>query len=352
MSDHKIYCDEAGYSGENLLDKDQPFFVYSGIRLDQDELHEAIKLIYDNFPIETDPATGKKYEVKGNKLVKTTIGKKTTIKLFERFSRNARLVYCEKKYALACKIFEYLVEPYLASNESLYEIGFHRFVSNSIYSYFLKKGGKAEDIFVAFLAEMRGKQNAKIFEFEMDTIDDSVMKWVLDIAKYKPEIFYKQITTNGKVDTWILNLTSTSLTAILTDWDNVSSPLTVICDDSNLFEEENVLAPINRMGRYGKKVEFLGQPIGFKMTQDIVLANSKTEIGIQIADIFASALAYAVNHMAEPFSKQVYRFFVKDCLCRPNTNCILPEPEKYDERQRNEYMKWMKLIHANQRGGI
>ena len=32
-----IYCDEAGYTGVNLLEENQPIFVYSGLNIDADE---------------------------------------------------------------------------------------------------------------------------------------------------------------------------------------------------------------------------------------------------------------------------------------------------------------------------
>ena len=65
---------------------------------------------------------------------KSSSGRRAVRSLIHEVGRDTHLVVHHKKYALACKFFEYIFEPVLAEQNSIYyEAGFHRFVANLLY---------------------------------------------------------------------------------------------------------------------------------------------------------------------------------------------------------------------------
>lgn len=330
-----IYCDESGYSGNNLIDVIQPFFVYAGVQLSEKEAEDAYKIIQDNYLIQ-------RGGIKGADLVQNEKGQNAAIKLFEKYGKHARLVYCNKQFALACIMFEYAIEPIIKNNTYAYDIGFHRFISNSIYNYFLKNNILGDEIFKKFLAEFSTNINPEsIFKFDINQIDDKVMKWVLLTLQNNEDRFYKEISTNEVINSWYLNLTTTSLCGILSDFGSDCAPLEVICDNSNLFKDENVLRPINKIG---KLEDNIGSHALFMLAEDIKLQSAKKTIGLKVADIFASSLGFSLRNKTLPFSKWIYKEFVLNCMCKPYSYCIDYEDSEFLVTRRGDYFKLMDYI--------
>ncbi|QMW03176.1 DUF3800 domain-containing protein [Spirosoma foliorum] len=110
----KIFCDESGYTGADLLERAQPYFVYSGIKLDDKATGEIKNYIYSNYNIQNS-------EIKGKLIVNNQKGREVISHIFKRYGKFARIVFHDKKYALAAKIIEYGIEPYLTSSEIFYK---------------------------------------------------------------------------------------------------------------------------------------------------------------------------------------------------------------------------------------
>ena len=343
----KIYCDESGYTGADLLEANQPYFVYSGVKLDERDRNEAISLIYSNYKIQ-----GK--EIKARNLLQNEQGKKAILKLFDAYGANARIVYFDKKFSLAAKIFEYAVEPNLKSNYLAYQSGFNIFIATGLYLYFLYTDVDTEKLFRLFLAELRGQKNAEsIFLFEHKNSESFILWWTFEIVKFNPEKFYSEIKNGDKIDGWILDLTSAAMMVILTDWSKHGDELTVICDDSNLFKANRFVAALNMMGRSKVRADFLGTPIGFSLKKDIQTANSIKEPGLQIADIFSSTVAYCMNNKGTPFSQTILDIVEKQCLCTPSSFCMMPNYEIMKNKEDVDfYIRFMKMIWQEQRKGL
>lgn len=336
-----IYCDESGFTGANLLESNQPYFVYCGIKLTEEEKIEINSYIRDRHVVQSK-------ELKCTSLLKTDNGKKLILEIFKKYSKHARIIYCDKKYTLACKIFEYAIEPNLKSNYSAYSSGFHVYISNCLYRYFVEQGEDAEQLFRKFLNTLRGEKKESIFDFEHNDINSPVLEWVFDIVKYNPEVFYNEITTEGKIDGWILDLTSTCLWGILSDWGK-NDPLRVICDNSNVFKDNFLLETLNKMGEVGNRTEILDITVGFKLEENIITKDSKLDVGIQVADIFSSTVSYALRNKGDKFSKEILKIMFKNCLCHPATFCVTPDLIEPTKKQLEFYSEFMKDIYIHQR---
>lgn len=316
----KIFCDESGYSGSNFLDKSQLYFAYSGIALNEDEIKDIFSLIDRNYMRQGG-------EIKARKLLKSVKGKKVVLEIFRNYSKNARVVFDDKRFALAAKIFEYGVEPYLETNSREYKTGFHLFISNTLYMYFITGDKFVIKFFEDFLRVLQGKISIEknIFEKEFDEYkDNEVIRWIVEIMTHNPPVITEELLLDGKIPKHIMDLTTTSLLGILTDFSKKHGRLEVICDESNILFENRVFDIINDIGERNIRIDSLNGEIGFGTSSKIKTANSKVELGIQVADIFATATAFSLNTQEDEFIKEIKKIIITNCLCSPSTFCVMP----------------------------
>lgn len=130
----KIYFDESGFTGNNLLHPNQKHFAYGSIATDDTEAKEFVTGLIKKYGIQNG-------ELKGRQLVKFNKGRKAIDEIFEHFEGRIKISISDKKFALACKFFEYIFEPCISDINSLfYGIGFHKFIANILYVEFLARG--------------------------------------------------------------------------------------------------------------------------------------------------------------------------------------------------------------------
>src|SRR5271166_5220208 len=145
-----IFCDEAGYTGNNLLDSQQDVFVYSSISIDPSRAKEIVQRTIKDFRIQGN-------ELKGSRLIKSNNGRRAISYLFTKCAKDVRLVVHLKTYALASKLFEYIFEPTISDQNSMfYAIDFHRYVSTLLYMYFRVQNKSAEALFADFMQFVNG----------------------------------------------------------------------------------------------------------------------------------------------------------------------------------------------------
>ena len=96
---------------------------------------------------------------------------------------------------------------------------------------------------------------------------------------------------------WTLDLTSTSLMTLLSDWSQRHGEVTAVCDNSkpllhqqDLFDTMVGREETGYMNLYGQK-----EAITCNLSEPLIMADSRTIVGIQIADAVAGAIAYALN---------------------------------------------------------
>jgi hypothetical protein len=91
-------------------------------------------------------------------LKKYSKGRKAISEVLEKYTNCTKLVIHNKKFSVACRFFEYVFEPVLASKNSIfYSIEFHKFISNLIYLHLQVEPQSAEDLLDNFEKMMRSK---------------------------------------------------------------------------------------------------------------------------------------------------------------------------------------------------
>lgn len=92
----KIYFDESGFTGNNLLAPDQRYFAYASVATDDAEAQEFVSELIVRYGIQGG-------ELKGSKLVKFNKGRKAIDEILTKFNGRLKISISDKKFALACK---------------------------------------------------------------------------------------------------------------------------------------------------------------------------------------------------------------------------------------------------------
>ena len=130
-----IYCDEAGYTGNDLLNTEQPYFVFGSVDVENSDAEILINEAIRRFRLQS------KNELKGAKLIRSTSGRSAVRWLQEQCHNRFHLVLDDKLFAIAGKFVEIVFEPLFAADSLfLYNHDFHRFISNAIYYNFKREG--------------------------------------------------------------------------------------------------------------------------------------------------------------------------------------------------------------------
>lgn len=301
----KIYFDEAGNSGNNLLDKEQPLFCYLGFEDCDSNMIEDFYSLKRKYKYKTD------LEVKGASLSKSVTGQKFLIELWEKFGNHAKFVMHNKKFALACKMFEYVYEPvYSDVNTLFYQINFHKYIAISMYSLFVNSNHSAEELFTNFYTFIKNKGDKSLNEYvkSCGIVKTSPLFYFCEFCNLHKTEIASDIDFTDKRDKYILDLTLTSLYNLLGVF-SYGSPeaIEVHCDNSKQIANDKSFwkAFINNTNIiYDTYFNSVAQ-LTFNITQEPIMEDSKKIIQLQIADLLASSVYQAHIHPETDFSKTI-----------------------------------------------
>ncbi len=294
-----IYCDESGFSGNNLSDDGSPYFVFAGVLIDPKEADAITSEVKSAYRIQG--------EMKGANLTKHPNGRKAIATVLERCASKAKVAVADKKFALAGKLFEYIFEPALSANSKFfYDAGFHVFIANILYVAWQAKPETAGALLKAFQESMRSldqKHLDSLSELFMVSADkDSPQNLVLRFAQANKAVIGAEMEDLGgenPAGRWVLDLSTTCLDGLLASWGETLDGMRVICDSSKPLQE--MQEPFTwRLGYSGEKqyVEIGGRRklLTYSLAEPIAFHKSHEFPGLQLADVIASAISYAMRN--------------------------------------------------------
>ena len=127
-----IFIDESGFTGNNLLDAEQPYFVLSSVSISDDDAQYLVNKVKGDFQIQAVAD-----ELKGANLLRTADGMNVVKYILYNIQGRYALSYNHKSYALCGKFFEYVFEPVLQENKSFfYANNFHLFIADYTFLVF------------------------------------------------------------------------------------------------------------------------------------------------------------------------------------------------------------------------
>lgn len=291
-----VYFDESGFTGNNLLHKQQKYFCYASVISNENESQQLVHHILKKYKIQSG-------EIKGGNLVKRRKGRRAVDEIICSLKGRIKVSVSDKKYALAGKFFEYIFEPALQQKSIIfYNSNFHRFISTILYLELLSRGAMAEEIFEDFENLMRsGDFNGlkSLFSSSKDPNMSAILESIFDFAIMNKEAVVEEL--HGYVGQgagkWVLDLTDTALVSLLAQWGQEYDELTAYCDNSKPLDANQEL--FNGMvGNTKKHFSYIAGekiPITFNLAEPIKLVDSKHVYGVQLADAVAAAFVYACD---------------------------------------------------------
>ena len=227
-----ISFDESGFTGPDLLNEAQPYFVYASHDLSAEEAAEFLDKLKADFSFQGN-------ELKATRLKKRGDWEALSNRICEISDQRSRVVTFDKRAALAGKFFEYFFEPVLAENSmAFYRIDFHRYLMNTITELMWKSGADYSELSAqmqAFMRSFNPTDAPDVFgaggqhPIEMQRIQSFCLGYANQIEAetehLRPE--------NDETGKWALDLTSSSLFSLLFQWwGHRHLRLRVLCDDS------------------------------------------------------------------------------------------------------------------------
>lgn len=345
-----IACDEAGYTGADLLNLDQRYFGFGSVCVPDDEAHQIIAKARRDNPVQMP-------ELKGARLLGTETGAALVRDIFTAVDGRYTVIVHDKLLALCGWLFEYLIEPvYKDDPRLLYEKDLHRFVAMFAWIWMLDHEGEARVAVEQFQRYMRTRDVADApFLFgtprSADDLDRHPFNAILTFAYgYREQIIadnanlHEVLPDRGR---WVLDLSASGLWSHLNHWgrqrlplrirSDASKPLRAIAGQFSGDEDDPVIHRARVMGHDG--------PLGWQLAEPMAFMDSRDHPAIQLADVIASTtVGLAARGFPGEFAEiaaSIDRHRLRDC--------ILPDFDRLDLTKRGVAVNWLVLYDLAKR---
>jgi hypothetical protein len=341
MSVQNIYFDESGFTGGNLLSKDQELFAYGSVACSDNEAKEVVSEIIKKYKIQSS-------ELKGSPLIGSVNGRRAVLEILRIFEGRYKGVVFDKKYALACKFFEYIFEPVIASKSTIfYNIDFHKYIANILYLDFMNKSDSAITIFEKFHRSMKAGHLDEMKALFKDDFKEGIfppIEQILEFAHAHEIIIGDEI---AELPAWILDLSTTAVYSLLCEWGKTGQQMRAICDNSKplAYDRELFDCMIDRKDQQKFQRGSETQVITFNLSEPIIMGDSKEHYGIQIADVVAAACVYASN----PVNTDEFAATLREILPSSISNSMFPDIDYVDLDKPQARLNTMILMELHRR---
>jgi hypothetical protein len=295
-----IFFDESGYTGRNLQDPDQPYFVYAGVMVEP----EAAARILDRWITTYDIPRGANGEVKTSSLLTSSNRRRheAVTALLAEIAPMVSVAIFEKRFCLAAKFFDYVFDPILLPKIELFHgLRFAHFLANLILMYSRRDRALAQllDEFVALVNRGDPRFASGLpDDLNLRNVTDGIKTLVVTHAGVVHDHVLK--ARELAFGAWLLDLTCTALLTLLMQID-ADEPFRVICDESkplaadisvfDRFVDNSDVSPDVMLNDLRLRPINLVEPISPR--------ESHLEPGLQLADMVAGSVAYAVKNANE-----------------------------------------------------
>ncbi len=321
-----IYFDEAGNTGQDLLNQQQKIFVLASVRFNNEQVNELSK-IFNNVT-----------EIHFKKLKNSSSGRNQIIEFLNHkliCEQNIIVSVCHKKFATIAHIVDRLIEPvFYDKGIDLYFEG-----KNLIYANFLFYLGETiweksefNNLLEAFIKMMRTKDEISITNFYLITnsfsqqIDERLKTiFITPIIKSRQQI--KSILES--VDKFSLDVTLSSFFTLCDLWyKKLNTKINIVFDNSKQigFYQE-VIKSMKQMNIEIQEVGYGNRTMIFPTQIDnVILKDSSTDLSLQFSDLIASTIAFMYNNQNEKHKLFIENIQKSKLLQLSNYHTIWPYP--------------------------
>lgn len=348
----RLYFDESGFTGNNLLNPDQTLFCYASVKTTPAQAENSVTRLIERYGI-------KNNELKGSRIIRSHKLERIVDDILEEYRDDFKITLFNKHFAICCKFFEYVFEPCISSiNSVFYGIKFHRFIANILYVHLMLDDGNVKDFMAEFEYLMRHgeyRSDGSVARADSDEEPGSVMELIYSFARHNSADIRAEL--EGYLDTgsgkWVLDLTNTALFSSLAKWGMEYPQLEVYCDQSKPLSADQTIfdAMINRSGETVFDPFCHEMPMSFNLSGPLVLCDSASEYGIQLADVISAAFAWSCNDNNRSQEKAMrWNAYLNEA-----TIAVVNVPElEYVDLDKNEvkanYVILMELVSRSAKG--
>ena len=347
-----IACDEAGFTGPDLLSKDQRYFAFATINIEDDEAWSIIRKARTRNPVQMP-------ELKAARLLRSARGRALIVDIFDavdsRFAINAH----DKLLALCGWVFEYIYEPVFQDDPRIfYDKDFHRFVAMFCWLWLQDQESGVNEAIEQFQRYMRTRniEDAPLyFKQEWEAIDDSNLRHPFECVLRFAAGYREVIAADNKrldrtvVDggRWILDLSASALWSHLNHWGQHDLPLVVNCDVSKPLQAivEKFSGDESDPGiRRARQLGFEGK-MGWKLHEPVNFVDSRDRPSVQLADIIGGTAVHIFsNGLPEGFDRVAA--VIDDGMLKDS---IFPDMDIVDLEQRAPAVNYLVMYDLAQR---
>lgn len=360
MTPKQMFCDESGYDGNNLWHPDQPHFVYAAVQIEIEEANSIVADARSRFGLGGN-------EIHTARMIRRKSGKPAIEWILEAIKGRYQVAYFHKRYSLACKFFEYMIEPTISQGSNyFYHHGFHKFIATSLYAAAMAEPHTNESTLIEFQSLMRDRDPERMhaliegFAARAEGEESFLQAIATVLICNQPAIRSELSMFDGDKDAgdesvtkWLLELTVTALRSLCASASgDTMQPLVVTCDDSKPLVDgaSFVNAMVGRTDFAQIEFDKREAQLTFNLAEEVRFASSITNCGIQLADVAASASAYALKRPEEEFSKQ-WREHHWDAVHQESVFPDLDELDLIQERPAKNAMILQALVNRSV-GGV
>ena len=295
----KVYFDESGNTGSNITNFDQPYFVLSAVSYTDEELLQIQKdVTYAD-------------ELHFKKLKKSGDGRDVIRRLLNHSlidEQHVTYQIVDKTFAIYAFMVDMLIEPFMKYrlNENLYKGRSNVILANCLHTFAENAlesdstiGTFVKDLKYRFEKMMRNQTQESIEDF-YETVNilcsltsggfQDILSWMLP-----SQDMLELILTEDKK--YCLDITLSSLLVLTDHWHKrYNSKIDVITDNSKqLYEKRDLINQLRSIEGY-QSVGYDTRKATFPpQINSMTFVDSSTSYGVQIADLVASAVTFALT---------------------------------------------------------
>lgn len=305
VASHEVAFDEAGNTGADLLNTDQPVFSLASVSLTQAEADQLLSRIRT-------PQTG---ELKFSRLKRSDSGRRRLLELLASpslGSENVALSLFHKRFVAIAKIVDLLIEP-LAHRDGLdfLEQGFNLSYCNLLHIclpvYFAPDS--VDRLLAAFISMFRERTTESVTSFYAIAHDLLAEHSSSEIAgPFAPVVASERVI--GEVlrynDRLALDPAIPAFFQQCATWgERFGGPFRLVHDDSKpIFQDKEALETFMAPGESGQRIGYDRRTFVFPLrAEGIRFAPSASDPRLQVADLIASSAAHWAASRIPPTSQ-------------------------------------------------
>ncbi len=291
-----VYCDDAGFTGDNLLDAAQPFFAYAAVAIEPKEAAALVAELRSAFNLSS-------AELKGRLLYGRSIAPELLGRLVDVLGNRVSVALNNKLFSLGGKFFEYVYDPSIKTNNRFfYDRRTHFYVATALWAYLSAGDAAAGQIAQRFENLMRRRAGDALVYLNdsTDLARLEAMEPIIRFANATRDVVLAEIDeladVSGRIK-FVLDLSFSSAKSVLATLGERFGLLDVVMDESqpleafaNFFSHFIGVNEIKYITVGGRT-----RPLNFCLKRTVQFASSKTDPGLQLADIVASFAAAAAR---------------------------------------------------------